>query len=177
MADADETESRRLRRWRLAALLGLVVALVTSPITMLGLAFWAASDSWEFDGGGLRHWLFVKGTSVDRLGLVDATDRPVRYVVRLAEGTDPGAITATFDSRAMPDGIVSTYAERCHTLKLEIVKRVVSTDAKEASLVCAAGSAQYNSDDVWIVAERTAGALSTQVRIMAGPGLTGVYNF
>jgi hypothetical protein len=52
--------------------------------------------------GGFRHWVFIKGSTVDRLGFVTATGEPARYVVRLWEGTDPGAIFAVYDSRAAP---------------------------------------------------------------------------
>jgi len=137
---------------------------------VLALALWAAEGSWEFAGGGFRHWLLVKGSTVDRLGFVTAVGGPARYVVRLGEGTDPGAIFAVYDSGAMP-------AERCRALGIAVKKRTVAADAAEAALVCEGDRAVARADDVWVVAERAAGASSTGVRITAGPGLTMTYSF
>ena len=41
---------------------------------MVGM--WMASDSWDFTGQGWRYWAFVKGTRIDRLGLVDLSTSP-----------------------------------------------------------------------------------------------------
>ena len=150
---------------------------MTSPVTLLGLAFWAADGSWEFAGGGFRHWVFVKGSTVDRLSFVAATGEPARYVVRLGEGTDPGAILAVYDFRVMPGDVVGAFAERCRARGIAVKKQVVSADAAEARLVCEGDLAVVLADDVWVIAERAAGALSTEVRITTGPGLTATYNF
>ena len=165
------------RFWPIVVSVALAVAIVTSPVTLLGLAFWAAGGSWEFDGGGLRHWLFVKGSTVDRLGFVAATGKPARYVVRLAEGTDPGAIFVAYDSRAMPGDVISAYAERCRALGIVVRKQAAAVNSAEATLVCEGDRAVAWADDVWVIAARAAGASSTEVRITAGPGLTGTYNF
>jgi hypothetical protein len=177
MSGVDDAGSPRWRHWRIAALVALVIAVVTSPVTLLGLAFWAADGSWEFAGGGFRHWVFIKGSTVDRLGFVVATGEPARYVVRLGEGTDPGAIFAVYDSRAMPGDVVGAYAERCWALGIAVKKQVVAADAAEARLVCEGDPAVASADDVWVIATRTAGVSSTVVRITAGPGLTATYNF
>ena len=177
MSGVDDSGSPRRRRWRIVALVTFLLVAVTSPVTLLGLAFWAADGSWEFAGGGFRHWVFVKGSTVDRLGFVAATGEPARYVVRLGEGTDPGAILAVYDSRVMPGDVVGAYAERCRALGIAVKKQVVSADAAEARLVCEGDLAVVSADDVWVIAERAAGALSTEVRITAGPGLTATYNF
>ncbi len=86
MSGVNDSGSPRRRRWRIVALVTFLLVAVTSPVTLLGLAFWAADGSWEFAGGGFRHWVFVKGSTVDRLGFVAATGEPARYVVRLGEG-------------------------------------------------------------------------------------------
>jgi hypothetical protein len=168
----DSTAPRRSRLG--VALVLLVLVLVTSPITLLQFAFWAADGNWEFAGGGFRHWLFVKGSTVDRLGFVTATAEPARYVVRLGEGNDPGEVAAEYDSGAAPEDVVGIYAERCRALNIAVKKQTVAPDAAEARLVC---EGAVMSDDVLLIAKRTAGASTTQVRIFAGPGLTGIYNF
>ena len=170
----DSTGASRRSRPGVPALVLLVLVLVTSPITLLGFAFWAADGNWEFAGGGFRHWLFVKGSTVDRLGFVTATAEPARYVVRLGEGNDPGEVAMEYESGAAPEQVVDVYAERCRALGIAVKKRTVAADAAEARLVCESANL---SDDVFLVAKRTAGASTTQVRIIAGPGLTGTYNF
>jgi hypothetical protein len=177
MSGVDNAGSPRRGRWRIAALVALLLVVLTSPVTLTALAFWAADGSWEFAGGGFRHWLFVKGSTVDRLGVVAPIGEPARYVVRLGEGTDPGAIFAVYDSGAMPGDVVGAYVKRCGALGIAIKKQVVAADAAEARLVCEGDQAVAWADDVWVIAARTAGASSTEVRITAGPGLTATYNF
>jgi len=155
----------------------LLVAILTSPVTLLSLAFWAASDSWEFAGGGFRHWVFVKGSIVDRLGSVASDGAPIRYIVRLEEGTDPGEIAAVYDSDAQPVAVVQAYAERCLALGLPIEREFVSPDGAEAKLGCESNAGAGWLDDVRIHAERKAGAAVTRVRVFAGPGLIATYNF
>jgi hypothetical protein len=177
MSGVDHPGSPRRRRWRIVALVTLLLAVVTSPVTLAALAFWAANGSWEFAGGGFRHWVFIKGSTVDRLAFVAATGEPARYVVRPAEGTDPGAIFAVYDSGAMPGDVVVAYAQRCRALGIGVNKQVVAADAAEARLVCEGDPAVASADDIWVIATRPAGTSSTQVRITAGPGLTLTYNF
>lgn len=175
MSAADGPGSSRGRRWKVAALAALVFTLATSPVTVAGLAFWAASDSWEFAGGGFHYWFFIKGSTVDRLGFVAASAGPARYVVRLSEGTDPGETVAVYDSGALPRDVVETYADRCRALGITVRKQVAA--AAEARLVCEGDLAVVSSDDVWVIAARAAEASITEVRVIAGPGLTATYNF
>ncbi len=155
----------------------LLVAILTSPVALVSLAFWAASHTWEFAGGGIRHWVFVRGSIVDRLGSVALDGAPIRYIVRLEEGTDPGEIAAIYDSGALPVAVVKAYAERCVSLGLPIEREFVSPDGAQAKLGCESNAGAGWLDDVRIYAERKAGAASTRVRVFAGPGLVATYNF
>src|SRR5262249_46857904 len=151
--------------WRVIALVMLLLAVVTSPVTLAALAFWAADGSWEFAGGGVCPWVFIKGSTVGRPGFLGPTRETVRHVVRPGEGTDPGAIFAVYDSGAMPGDVVGAYAERCRALGIAVKKQVVTADAGEARLVCEGDPAVASADDVWVIAARTAGTSSTEVRI------------
>lgn len=170
-------EPSRCRPLKAAALLALALVVVTSPISLVGLAFWAASDSWRFTGGGLRYVVLVRGSTVDRLGFVAASGGPARYVVRLEEGTDPGAISVAYDSEALPGDVIGIYAERCLRLGIAVRNRQVRADAAEARLVCEGDAAVHFSDDVMAIAVRAGGAAITQVHITAGPGLVATYGF
>jgi hypothetical protein len=153
-----------------------LVAIVLSPPALIATAFWAASAPWEFSGVGVRYWIFVKGSTIDRLGFVSATDAPARYVVRIGEGTDPGAVTASYDSKALPAEVIAAYAKRCRAMGLAIKKQTVATDAVKATLVCEGRQDVYAADDVWVIAER-AQDNATTVLVTAGPGLTATYDF
>ena len=159
-----------------AVLALLLVAIALFPPAFIATAFWAASAPWEFSGVGVRYWLLVKGSTLDRLGFVSATDAPARYVVRIQEGTDPGAVTAIYDSIALPAEVIAAYAQRCRTMGLEIKKQTGATEAIKAILVCEGRRDVYASDDIWVIAERATGDVTT-VLVTAGPGLTATYNF
>lgn len=181
MAKAERTDVTH-RRWRMVALVVVVALLVTAPVSLVGLAMFAADGAWEFSGGGVRHWLFIKGSTVGRLGVVAASEAPIRYVVRLAEGTDPGETSATYESGAQPADVLAYYSERCRALGLA-VKAPSSPSSTpeavppEARLVCEANPAADMADDVYLVASRGASDAMTNVRVIAGPGLILTYSF
>src|SRR5262245_778093 len=83
---------------------GIIVALLAAvPYALFWTLFWAASDSWDFEGNGtLKHWLLVNGSILDRLGVVAQTERPARYSVRFQEGTFPGWRVVSYESLASP---------------------------------------------------------------------------
>jgi hypothetical protein len=112
---------RRLLYSAVAAVFAIAVVLAT-PVGLLRVLFWTAEGAWEFEGqSGVRHWLFIKGKWIDRLGLVEQAG-PARYSVSLQEGTFPGWAVLTYDSSAPPATIVHLYAERCRKLGLKVTK-------------------------------------------------------
>jgi hypothetical protein len=112
---------RRLLYSAVAAVFAIAVVLAT-PVGLLWVLFWAADGSWEFEGqSGVRHWLFIKGKWIDRIGLVEPAG-PARYSVRLQEGNFPGWAVLNYDSSAAPAAILNAYAERCRTLGLKVTK-------------------------------------------------------
>jgi hypothetical protein len=132
--------------WRTAKVMlgaGSVLAIIVAlPYAFLWTLFWLSSDSWDFEGTkGLRHWLLVKGSRLDQLGLIAPTSSPPRYSVRFQEGTFPGWRVLAYNSSASPPAIVAAYSERCEAMGLMVTKREVSVanndaDSTEATLVC-----------------------------------------
>ena len=120
---------------------GIVTLIAAVPYALLWTLFWSASGSWDFEGNGsLKHWLLVKGSTLDRLGIVAQTERPARYSVRFQEGTFPGWRVVTYESGSLPEQIIATYAGRCNAVGLRVIKREPAGNAvagqEEASLVC-----------------------------------------
>ena len=76
-----------------------------------------------------------QGSRIDRLGLVDATDRPVEYSVSFDEGTFLGWKIASYASTASPAAIMATDTERCREMQLKITEpSAAGPDASKASL-------------------------------------------
>ena len=144
----------------LAALMFLVI-----PYLFIATLFWAADGDWHFEGRGFRHWLFVKGSRLESLGLVEATEQPVKYSIGLQEGNFPGWSNARYESTAQPFDIVLAYAERCRALKLAVIDgpRPDSTEdgGNAARLTCEIE--KYL--DVQVYAERADGAALTEVSV------------
>ena len=110
-------------------------------------------------------------------GSVIGSSSKARLSIDWASWPQPGNRHATSSVWGKAGDVVGAYAERCRALGIAVKKQVVSADAAEARLVCEGDLAVVSADDVWVIAERAAGALSTEVRITAGPGLTATYNF
>jgi hypothetical protein len=126
--DSIPHSGRQARRDLLHSLVSAVAAVLViaavfaTPVGLLWVLFWTTEGAWEFEGqSGVRHWLFIKGKWIDRLGLVEQAG-PARYSVSLPEGTFPGWAVLNYDSSAPPAMILDTYAERCRKLGLKVTK-------------------------------------------------------
>ena len=123
--DSIPRTRRRARRHPLysaVAAIFAIAAVLATPVGLLWVLFWTTDGAWEFEGqSGVRHWLFIKGKWIDRLGLVEQAG-PARYSVSLPEGTFPGWAVLNYDSSAPPATILDTYAGRCRKLGLKVTK-------------------------------------------------------
>ena len=160
------------RSWRSssASLIPIGSALLLMavlPFSVFALAFWAADGGWDIEGrSGLRYWALVKGSRLDRLGLVSPTQTsPPKYSVRLQEGTFPGWKLLSYQSTEPPQTILAVYAKRCAELGLRVTvgpkPDIHDGDETGASLVCEIE--RYL--DAEFYAGRKAGAAATQVKI------------
>jgi hypothetical protein len=134
--------SARLRLFLLSLLtaVSVLAVMVVLPVAFVATAFWAADGSWDFEGRGVRYWMFVQGTRLERLGIVEPTASPVKFSISLQEGNFPGWNIAAYESAAQPDKIISVYAERCSQMKLKIIEnksgRNPGTGALRAEMTC-----------------------------------------
>lgn len=138
---AAGSRARPLLTAAFVAASGLAV-FVAVPYALLWTLFWVASGSWDVEGSsGLRYWLLVEGSRLDRLGLVAPTAHPASYSVRFQEGTFPGWRVVSYASSAAPGAIIATYAGRCSATGLRVKTRETPSansdaDAGQATLVC-----------------------------------------
>jgi len=150
------------RNWYLGLLAVVLGIGMASPALLLLFGIWMSSDRWDFEGRGLLHWAFVRGSHLDRLGLVGATAAPARYSVSFEEGTFPGWRTVAYASAAAPLEVVSAYAARCGELGFRVTERRPQPpvrDAARAELTCEIEL----YIDIEILAEREAATAATRV--------------
>jgi hypothetical protein len=153
---------RHLLYRAVAAVFAIAVVLAT-PVGLLWMAFWTTEGAWEFEGqSGVRHWLFIKGKWIDRLGLVEPAG-PARYSVSLPEGTFPGWAVLAYDSSAPPATIAHAYAERCRKLGLKVTKEPAVWQYGADAMHMECEIEKYI--DVQLVAERKPQAVLTEVSL------------
>ena len=133
-----------------------VFIAVAVPVALIATAFWAAEGSWDFEDGGLKHWIFVQGSRLDRLGTIEPTGS-VKFSVRLEEGTFPGWSVATYESAALPEKIISFYGELCMQMKFKI------TENKQAPLRAEMTCEIERYLDIEILAEREPSAARSKI--------------
>ena len=97
----------------------------------------ATTRTYQFEGPGLRYWLFVKGSRLERLGLVSPTGPLPQYTIRPQEGTFPGWNVVLYGSQAAPEDIIAHYARRCREMGFKITEQGPRQESPQAlQLVC-----------------------------------------
>jgi hypothetical protein len=141
----------------------VVTIMIVVPFALIATAFWAAEGSWDFEGRGIRYWMFVQGSRLERLGTVEQTTDAVKYSIRFGEGNFPGWNIASYESAALPEQVIAIYGERCLQMKLKIIEnksgKNPSTGALRAEMTCEIE--KYL--DVEILAEREVSANVSKV--------------
>jgi hypothetical protein len=108
----------------LVVLATVLTFFVVVPYAVLAFAFWSADGSWDFEGdGSFRYWYFYKGSRAAKLGLVEPTDKPVKYSVSESDGNFPGWTVIQYESKAAPAQVIDDYAKRCEDLKAKVTER------------------------------------------------------
>lgn len=117
------------------AIFAILFAVAAAPFMLVALAFRASDGSWDFEGdGNLRYWLFVRGSRLEKFGVVTAAG-PVRYSIRFQEGTFPGWNVAQYDSAALPEAILETYAGRCRAMGLKITEKKLPLSDRAPNMI------------------------------------------
>ncbi len=129
---------------------------VIIPLALVATAFWAADGSWDFEGRGIKYWIFVQGARLEALGIVEPVGA-VKYSISLQEGTFPGWNIAIYESAAQPEKIIAAYGERCSQMKFKIIEN--KPDPRRAEMTCEIE--KYLN--IEILAERDANAPTSKV--------------
>lgn len=148
------------------AVIATVAVFIATPFALLAFAFWAADGSWDFEGdGNLRYWIFAKGSRMERLGIVMPVGK-VHYSVSLQEGNFPGWSVAQYDSSALPEAILESYAERCRVMGFKITERTLPVAGLAPDNVAGKLTCEIEPYlDVVVFAERASQAAATEVGI------------
>lgn len=142
------------------AIAAVLTVAVIIPFSIVAAGFWAADGSWDFEGRGIKYWMFVQGSRLERLGTVEPVGA-VKYSISLQEGTFPGWNIASYESAATPEKIMPIYAARCAQMKLKISEN--KSEQKQGSVRAEMICEIQRYLDVEIVAERDASAALSSV--------------
>jgi hypothetical protein len=140
--DSSGEDQRPPRFQRLTGCLLLAsvpLAILLSPFAFLWLLFWMTDGPWNFQGDGIRYWLFVKGSRLERLGLVEPVGAPPRYSIRLQEGAGVGSSFVEYESKTAPTDILHAYAARCRQMGFRVTDLAPhrqETNALNGNLEC-----------------------------------------
>jgi hypothetical protein len=137
------TEHRILR---ILAFLLAIGAILAAPFLLLALAFYFIEFS--FEGGGVREWLFVRGSVADKLGLAAPQGR-VWYRVRGQDGNAPASTEVLYHSSLSPTDVAEAFAAACerHGYKIEGRMPLVPPSSPDERYVKCAGKSE-----AWVTA-------------------------
>jgi hypothetical protein len=92
--------------------------LATAGVAVLALGAWLAWNSHDFSPRDLRYLLFVRGTLLERIGVIDAEAATLRYGGQGRDGNAPGYTRANYKSKLEPVPLLTRFATRCEALGL-----------------------------------------------------------
>jgi hypothetical protein len=119
---------------------GVVVSLFAG---VAGLGFtvflalaWFAWETHRFGQRDLRYLVFVRGTLIERVGIIDAQPGTLRYIGQGRDGNAPGYLRAHYTSQADAEALFGRLLERCRSLKLTVREGDPAASEGERSASC-----------------------------------------
>jgi hypothetical protein len=107
----------------LAVVLSFFVGLAAAGFAAFALLAWLAWESHEFGGRDLRYLVFVRGTLLERVGVIDAQPGTVVYGGQGRDGTASGRASARYTSSVEGQIVLTHFVERCKALGLHVTVR------------------------------------------------------
>lgn len=128
------------------AMLAGVALLVALPFAYIALAL--SFMEMTFEGGGVREWLFVRGSVAHKLGLAAPQGRVI-YHVHGQDGNAPASTQASYLSSLSPSEVVEAFAAACvrHGFKIESRTPLVPPSSPEERYVKCEGTSE-----AWVTA-------------------------
>lgn len=102
------------------AVMSFFVGLAAAGFAAFALLAWLAWESHEFGPKDLRYLLFVRGTLIERVGIIDAQPGTLMYGGQGRDGTAPGYARARYTSSVEAGALLARFIERCKALGLYV---------------------------------------------------------
>jgi hypothetical protein len=124
---------------------GIIVAcfvcLIAAAVAVLALLTWLAWNSHQFGPRDLRYLLFVRGTLIERVGIIDARPDTLVYGGQGRDGNAPGYARADYISPVEANALLARFVERCGALGLHAQVREHRAGETVRSASCGRGAA------------------------------------
>lgn len=98
--------------------LSFVVGLAAAGLAVFVVLAWLAWDRHEFGPKDLRYLLFVRGSLIERIGILHAQPGTLTYVGQGRDGDAPGFVRAQYTAKVDADVLMARFLERCKALGL-----------------------------------------------------------
>jgi hypothetical protein len=101
-------------------LMSFFVGLAVVGFATFVLLAWLAWESHAFGPRDLRYLVFIRGTLIERVGIVHAEPGTVRYGGQGRDGDAPGHARAHYTSPVAANVLLTRFAERCRAIGLQV---------------------------------------------------------
>ena len=120
------------------ACLGAAVAAAIAAPGILAVAFMSLlGNQWQFEGGGVREWLFGQITVIGQSGQLEPYGTPASYYIRFRDGTAAQTASIEYDSRRPPVDPVAIFRTFCLSRGMTISSaQEEKTEAGELNIMC-----------------------------------------
>jgi hypothetical protein len=138
--------------------LSVFVGLAAAGVAAFVLLAWLAWESHEFGDRDLRYLVFVRGTLLERVGVIDAQPGTVVYGGQGRDGTASGLTSARYTSSVEGQVVLMHFADRCKAVGLRVTVR--EPEAGETFRIATCGR---TANDEFPVGINVRGANPTEV--------------
>jgi hypothetical protein len=131
------TLKRKFRTLFLVCLGAAAAIAVAAPGIPVALLMRLQGDQWQFEGGGLREWLFGQMTLIGQSGQIAPYGAPARYYIRFQEGTAAQAASMEYTSRRPPTDAIDFFRAFCLSKGLTVSgAQEEKVEAGELNIMC-----------------------------------------
>jgi hypothetical protein len=112
----------------------IFVGLAATGVAAFLVVAWLAWESHTFGPKDLRYLVFVRGSLMERVGIIAAQPGTLIYRGQGRDGNAPGYVRAEYASPLEASALFARFVERCRLLGLQVKQRAqVSTEGERAA--------------------------------------------